>query len=81
VKFIDVNPPSLCLSLSLSAFTPHLLSGFRVYAPLQVCLCFNAQSTTIATGSMDKTAKLWDIESGDELHTLTVSYSCMEFGR
>ena len=30
------------------------------------------QSTIIATGSMDSTAKLWDVESGEELCTLLV---------
>lgn len=29
-------------------------------------------SSLVATGSMDTTAKLWDIQSGQEAHTLTV---------
>jgi len=33
-------------------------------------LAFNPQSTVLATGSMDNTAKLWDIESGREICTL-----------
>ncbi|KAK2489632.1 hypothetical protein MC885_021483 [Smutsia gigantea] len=37
----------------------------------KVCLSFNPQSTLVATGSMDTTAKLWDIQSGEEVCTLT----------
>ncbi|NXY44694.1 DAW1 factor, partial [Ceuthmochares aereus] len=36
-----------------------------------VCLAFNPQSTLVATGSMDSTAKLWDIEKGEEIVTLS----------
>ncbi|NXX09078.1 DAW1 factor, partial [Larus smithsonianus] len=36
-----------------------------------VCLSFNLQSTLVATGSMDTTAKLWDIEKGEEVVTLS----------
>ena len=32
------------------------------------------QGTIIATGSMDNTAKLWDVETGAELHTLLVGH-------
>lgn len=39
---------------------------------MQVCLAFNPQSTLVATGSMDATAKLWDVESGEEVATLSV---------
>ncbi|NXU66469.1 DAW1 factor, partial [Horornis vulcanius] len=35
-----------------------------------VCLSFNPQSTLLATGSMDTTAKLWDLEKGEEVATL-----------
>ncbi|NXS10703.1 DAW1 factor, partial [Neodrepanis coruscans] len=35
-----------------------------------VCLSFNLQSTLVATGSMDSTAKLWDVEKGEEVATL-----------
>ena len=40
---------------------------------LQVCLSFNPQSTLIATGSMDSTAKLWDVQTGQERETFSVS--------
>lgn len=43
--------------------------------PLQVCVTFNPQSTLVATGSMDTTAKLWDVESGNEVSTLAVRIS------
>lgn len=39
-----------------------------------MCLAFNPQSTLVATSSMDTTAKLWDVESGEEVATLTVRY-------
>ena len=41
---------------------------------LQVYVTFNPQSTLVATGSMDRTAKLWDVESGAELYTLSVCH-------
>ena len=34
---------------------------------------FNPQSTLVATGSMDTTARLWDIVNGTERATLAVS--------
>ncbi|TKS81190.1 Dynein assembly factor with WDR repeat domains 1 [Collichthys lucidus] len=37
----------------------------------KVCMAFNPQSTLVATGSMDATAKLWDVETGEEVATLT----------
>lgn len=36
-----------------------------------VCVSFNPQSTIIATGSMDNTSKLWDVETGQERCTLS----------
>lgn len=47
--------------------------------PVQVCVTFNPQSTLIATGSMDTTAKLWDVESGKAVSTLEVSISVSVF--
>lgn len=35
-----------------------------------VCVAFNPLSTTIATGSMDQTCKLWDVNSGSEMCSL-----------
>lgn len=35
-----------------------------------VCLTFDPHATLLATGSMDNTAKLWDIETGKEYVTL-----------
>ncbi len=37
-----------------------------------MCLAFNPQSTVLVTGSMDHTAKLWDIVSGTEIASLHV---------
>ena len=39
-----------------------------------MCLAFNPQSTVLITGSMDHTAKLWDIVSGTEIASLHVWY-------
>ena len=36
-------------------------------------MAFNPQSTLVATGGMDTTAKIWDIQTGQELATLNVS--------
>jgi len=36
-------------------------------------VAFNPQSTVVATGSMDTTAKLWDVQKGAEISTLSVS--------
>ncbi|NXB95822.1 DAW1 factor, partial [Vidua chalybeata] len=43
---------------------------FRGHSAEIVCLAFNPQSTLLATGSMDTTAKLWDLEKGEEVATL-----------
>jgi dynein assembly factor with WDR repeat domains 1 len=45
----------------------HTLRGHQTEI---VCLSFNPQSTIIAAGSMDSTAKLWDVETGTELCSL-----------
>lgn len=42
---------------------------------VQVCLAFNPQSTLVATGSMDATARLWDVQSGEQVSTLMVGCS------
>eukprot|EP00826_Nyctotherus_ovalis_P036059 TRINITY_DN3165_c0_g1_i15.p1 TRINITY_DN3165_c0_g1~~TRINITY_DN3165_c0_g1_i15.p1 ORF type:complete len:133 (+),score=13.11 TRINITY_DN3165_c0_g1_i15:94-492(+) len=36
-----------------------------------VCVAFDPQGELLATGSMDNTAKVWDIEKGAEIYTLT----------
>lgn len=41
---------------------------------MQVCLAFNPQSTLVATGSMDATARLWDVQSGEQVSSLMVGY-------
>ncbi len=35
-----------------------------------VCLSFDPHGMLVATGSMDNTAKLWDVETGQEIFTL-----------
>ncbi|NWU23981.1 DAW1 factor, partial [Dyaphorophyia castanea] len=44
---------------------------FRGHSAEIVCLSFNPQSTLLATGSMDTTAKLWDLEKGEAVATLS----------
>ena len=50
-----------------------MISGF------QVCVAFNPSSTIVATGSMDTTAKLWDVQTGAEITTLEVRFSHFTF--
>lgn len=49
-----------------SAETGQLIHTFRGHATEIVCLCFNATGTLVATGSMDNTARLWDVDTGGE---------------
>lgn len=35
-----------------------------------VCLSFDPNGILVATGSMDNTAKLWDVETGEEIFSL-----------
>jgi dynein assembly factor with WDR repeat domains 1 len=35
-----------------------------------VCLAFDPNGYLLATGSMDGTAKIWDVETGQEIYTL-----------
>ncbi len=50
--------------------TGDLLHTLRGHQKEIVCLAFSPQGDLIATGSMDHTAKLWDVETGIELCTL-----------
>jgi hypothetical protein len=62
---------------------PYLIS-IAVLGGAAVCRAtarssFNPQSTMVATGSMDNTAKLWAVDTGEELATLNghqVRYLC-----
>ena len=47
---------------------------FRGHTAEIVCVGFNPQSTLVATGSMDTTAKLWSVQTGAEVCTLAVSW-------
>ena len=55
-----------------SSDTGKCFHTFRGHTAEIVCLSFNPQSTLVATGSMDTTAKLWDVHSGHEVATLAV---------
>lgn len=45
----------------------HTLKGHNMEI---VCLGFDPHGLLVATGSMDHTAKLWDVEHGKELFNL-----------
>lgn len=45
---------------------------FRGHETEIVCLSFDPSGGIVATGSMDNTAKLWDVRSGEMVHDLTV---------
>ena len=49
-----------------------LIHTFRGHATEIVCLCFNTAGTVVATGSMDNTARLWDVETGG-------THACMKY--
>ncbi len=57
-----------------NAETGQLYHTFRGHATEIVCLSFDPHGTVVATGSMDNTAKLWDVETGKEKHTLLVGH-------
>ena len=40
-----------------------------------VCLSFDPHAMLVATGSMDHQAKLWDVETGQEICTLAGHYA------
>uniref|UniRef100_A0A2K6AZU9 Dynein assembly factor with WD repeat domains 1 n=1 Tax=Macaca nemestrina TaxID=9545 RepID=A0A2K6AZU9_MACNE len=65
VYAIAFNNPYGCVH----PFTYFVETG-KCYLPSGVCLSFNPQSTLVATGSMDTTAKLWNIQNGEEVCTL-----------
>ncbi|KAG7265976.1 hypothetical protein CRUP_022681 [Coryphaenoides rupestris] len=53
------------------AETGKCLHTFRGHTAEIVCLAFDPQGVLVATGSMDTTARLWDVEGGEEVATLT----------
>jgi dynein assembly factor with WDR repeat domains 1 len=46
------------------------ISTFNGHQREVVCTTFDPQSCTLATGSLDQTAKLWDIRNGQEIKTI-----------
>lgn len=59
LKIWDCNTGKLC----------HTLVGHEYEI---VCISFDPQSVMVASGSMDHTAKLWDVETGKEILSLRV---------
>ncbi len=42
---------------------PHVLKG---HTDEVICIAFNRDSTTLASGSLDKTIRLWDVKTGKQ---------------
>ena len=60
------------LNLSLLDFeTGKILKRFIGHTDDVWCVCFSPDGKYIASGSWDKTVKLWEVESGKEIRTLT----------
>ena len=81
VLFIYNNPQLYLRACDCTSgawkITPNLSLKKNLLCMFQVCLSFNPQSTMLASGSMDRTAKLWDIETGEEIGTMTVGAGYM----
>ena len=65
---------------SLELYTPHssdpafVLNG---HTDVITCFAFNPAGTQIATGSIDKTARLWDRTTGSQSHILQNHAACI----
>ena len=63
----------MCVLKLWSSETGGCFHTFRGHTSEVVGVSFNPQSTLVATASMDHTAKIWSVKTGEELHTLAVS--------
>ena len=74
---VPLSPLPLSLSSSPSqlwnAETGSCYHTFRGHTGEIICLTFDPQSTLVASGSIDGTARLWSVEHGNEKATLAVS--------
>jgi len=58
------------LSSSLSAEEPKLRYTLNTHTGAVVSVAFSLDGKTLATGSWDRTVKLWDVATGKERATL-----------
>jgi len=79
---VDCSTLSLSLSLSLTRIPPYFAARYVRFAPNQRCFSaryhqFSPKGNLLASGSFDKTVRVWNIEGGDvqalEGHSLNVS--------
>src|SRR5271156_1780720 len=62
-----------CLGLPLSPLSaqePKLRNTLKGHTDLVISVAYSPDSKTLASGSQDKTIKLWDVATGKELATL-----------
>jgi WD40 repeat protein len=53
------------------AQTGEELDLYTGHTKLVICVAFSPDSQTLASGSRDDTIRLWDVNTGNHLHTLT----------
>jgi dynein assembly factor with WDR repeat domains 1 len=56
-----------------------LISTYRGHTAEIVCLCFDPMSFFLVTGSMDKTAILWNLETEQQIINIDVKTNIILF--
>ena len=82
VYAIAFNNPYYAVTVTRSSQAASTYHTYRGHATDEVCLSFIPHGAMIATGSVDNTARLWDVEAGECLHTLlghTVEIASLNF--
>src|SRR5690242_3914959 len=70
VAWLGVACWGLLLS-PLRAQEPKLRETLKGHTNLVECLAYSPDGKTLASGSFDRTIKLWDVQTGKEKRTLT----------